>query len=141
MVYALKKLHPYLWGASFEIHTDHKPLKSLFSAEIKNTKLQRWAIQISEYGAPILYHPGKLNICADMLSRISAVTSIEEYLYPDDAPSAWATDNIDPVELSAQQELEFPDQWTEATQDQDDSPYTIEGGLLYSLAEPYKQAG
>ena len=44
VVYALKKFHPYLWGAIFEIHTDHKPLKSLFTAEIRNTKLQRWAI-------------------------------------------------------------------------------------------------
>ena len=31
VVYALKKFHCYLWGATFEIHTDHKPLKSLFS--------------------------------------------------------------------------------------------------------------
>ena len=67
IVYSLKKFHPYLWGAEFEIHTDHKPLKSLFQSEIKNTKLQRWAVQISEYGAPILYHPGKLNIRADFL--------------------------------------------------------------------------
>ena len=69
VVYALKKLHAYLWGATFEIHTDHKPLLSLFLSEIKNTKIQRWAIQISEYGAPIKYHPGKLNVRADMLSR------------------------------------------------------------------------
>ena len=73
IVYALKKLHAYLWGPDFEIHTDHKPLRSLFQSEIKNTKLQRLASQISEYGAPIMYHPGKRNIRADMLSRIAAV--------------------------------------------------------------------
>ena len=141
VVYALKRLHPYLWGAQFEIHTDHKPLKSLFSAEIRNTKLQRWAIQISEYGAPILYHPGKLNIRADMLSRIASVTPIEEYIYPDDAPTTWATDHIDPTDLSEDQREEFPDQWIEAQQDLDDSSYTIESGLLYTLSEPYKHSG
>jgi len=141
VIFALKKLHPYLWGAQFEIHTDHKPLKSLFSAEIRNTKLQRWAIQISEYGAPILYHPGKLNIRADMLSRIAAITPVEEYIYPDDAPSAWATDHIDPSDLSQNQSEEFPDLWTEARQDTDDSSYTLESGLLYTLAEPFKNAG
>ena len=27
IICALEKLHPYLWGAIFQIHTDHKPLK------------------------------------------------------------------------------------------------------------------
>ena len=141
VVYALKKLHPYLWGASFEIHTDHKPLKSLFSAEIRNTKLQRWAIQISQYGCPIFYHPGKLNIRADMLSRIAAITPLDEYIYPDDAPTAWATDHINSVDLPLLQQKEFADEWVEAQQDIDDSPFAIEAGLLYSLAEPHKNAG
>ena len=49
VIYALKKFDAYLHGASIIIKTDHKPLRSLFKSEIKNTKLQRWAIQISEY--------------------------------------------------------------------------------------------
>jgi hypothetical protein len=57
VVYALKKFHAYLWGARFEIHTDHKPLRCLFQSEIKSTKLARWNALIQEYHAPILYHP------------------------------------------------------------------------------------
>ena len=30
VMYAIKKLHPYLYGAEFTIYTDHKPLKNLF---------------------------------------------------------------------------------------------------------------
>ena len=30
VVYSLKKLRPYLYGADFTILTDHKPLKSFF---------------------------------------------------------------------------------------------------------------
>jgi hypothetical protein len=70
VVYALKKLRPYLLGSQFCIYTDHKPLISLFSSTIQNAKIQRWAITLSEYGADIRYRPGADNIRADMLSRI-----------------------------------------------------------------------
>ena len=42
VVHALKALRPYLYGADFEIFTDHKPLKALFLGEVQNTKIQRW---------------------------------------------------------------------------------------------------
>lgn len=141
IVYALKKFHPYLWGSTFEIHTDHKPLKSLFRSEIKNTKLQRWAIQISEYGAPILYHPGRLNIRADMLSRIAAIEPLVQLMPEVDPPDVWKTDLIDPAELVTFQREQFPDAYTEASQDLDGSRYVIEQQLLYTLAEPSKHAG
>ena len=67
----LSTLRPYLYGAQFTILTDHKPLKSLFLNEIKNTKIQRWAMLIAEYGMPIEHHSGKNNVRADMLSRLS----------------------------------------------------------------------
>ncbi len=140
----MKKLHPYLWGSKFEIHTDHKPLRSLFQSEIKNTKLQRWAIQISEYGAPILYHPGKLNIRADMLSRISTIQPpVIASLAPaaQDLPTVWDTDHIPLVDLQQQQQEQFADAFIEASQDIDDSPYVVENHVLYSLASPYKGAG
>ena len=142
VVYALKKFHPYLWGAKFEIHTDHKPLKSMFTSEIRNTKVQRWAINIAEYGAPILYHPGRLNIRADMLSRIAAVAPPTPLIpTPRDVPAAWEADGIDPISLMKHQQDQFADQITEASQDTDETPYVMESGLLYSLAEPYKNAG
>ena len=68
VVYALQKLRPYLQGAVFTIYTDHKPLQSFFSAPMKNPKLQRWAMIVSEMGGQIRYFPGKDNECADMLS-------------------------------------------------------------------------
>jgi len=141
IVYALKKLHAYLWGADFEIHTDHKPLKSLFFSEIKNSKLQRWAIQISEYGAPILYHPGRLNIRADMLSRIASVQPIGQTILPVDVPDVWNTDHIQVDELIRLQQKQFEDAYIEAEQDTDEARYTIQEGLLYTMAEPDLKAG
>ena len=99
VLYSLKKFHCYLYGAKFEIHTDHKPLKSLFQDEQKNSKLQRWAIQIAEYGAPILYHPGKLNVRADMLSRISVAVQTDNTEPPSQIPDIWQADEIDVQDL------------------------------------------
>ena len=36
-----------------------------------NTKIQRWAVLLAEYGAKIEYRQGRNNIRADMLSRIT----------------------------------------------------------------------
>ena len=71
VVYALQKLRPYLLGAEFTVYTDHKPLKSLFTKEMANTKIQRWAVLLAEYGAKIEYRQGRNNIRADLLSRIT----------------------------------------------------------------------
>ena len=48
MVFALLKLRPYPLGAEFVVYTDHKPLMNLFTKEMKNTKVQRWAVLLEE---------------------------------------------------------------------------------------------
>ena len=62
VVYALQQLRPYLWGAEYSTYTDHKPLTSLFTKQMNNTKIQRWSILLAEYGCCPRYVPGKLNI-------------------------------------------------------------------------------
>ena len=59
------------------IRTDHKPLKYLFFAEMKNRKNQMWAIKISAYNCSIEYLEGKKNTRADMLSRLP-VSQVDE---------------------------------------------------------------
>ena len=68
IVYAVNKLRHYLLGSKFTGYTDHKPLKSLFTSEMKNARIQRWAIMLEEYGCPVEYKQGKSNVPADMLS-------------------------------------------------------------------------
>ena len=70
VMFAIKKLEPYLHGSQFTIFTDHKPLKSLFVNQNRNLKVQRWSIALAEMGAQIKYREGKHNIRADTLSRI-----------------------------------------------------------------------
>ena len=54
-----------------------------------NTKIQRWAILLTEYGATIKYRPGNNNIRADMLSRLppESVGVIDASQYYTDPPS------------------------------------------------------
>ena len=70
IVYCLTKLRQYLLGSDVTVYTDHKPLKSLFTAEMKNTRIQRWAILLDEYQVKIKYRQGIHNCRADFLSRI-----------------------------------------------------------------------
>ena len=77
IVYALQKLDHFLNGAAFVIKTDHKPLKYLFSSEMKNKKVQLWGIIISGYNCSIEYVQGKKNTKADMLSRLHHTNDYE----------------------------------------------------------------
>ena len=72
IIYAISKLRHFLLDAKFTIYTDHAPLKHLFTAEMKNARIQRWAIMLDEYNCSIEYTSGKSNTCADLLSRLPA---------------------------------------------------------------------
>ena len=133
IVYSLQKLRPYLWGADFQIFTDHKPLKALFSQQIVNSKIQRWAVQISEFGAPIHYTDGKDNARADMLSRavyhksVPIDTNTVEWSLP------LAFDGIDRDELISAQQAEFPSLINRA---HEADGYSFDNGVLLSHSRP-----
>ena len=146
VVYALQKLRAYLYGAEFVVYTDHKPLLCLFSKSMANTKIQRWAILLAEYGATIRYKPGSSNIRADMLSRLSPqsvalIGAHAEYVEPIGGPAdiaddllPFSMDGLDRQTLSAAQQAEFPVQWGKAGVE--DSGYVINKDILYSIWAP-----
>lgn len=147
VVYALKQLRPYLWGAKFRTFTDHKPLTSLFTKDLNNTKIQRWAVLLSEYNCRVEYHKGKLNIRADMLSRIRQREHISTFdvdhwhlgeelpeLPPDDQqPDVYGLD----LKALAIQQRDMSE-WTEHYDDE--SAFQVINGLLYSINRPHKYA-
>ena len=147
VVYALQKLRPYLWGAKFTIYTDHKPLKSLFLQEVKNTRIQRWAVLIAEFGAPIQYREGRNNIRADMLSRIKmpdTVSTVDTYTpaYAIDEKQErllFQADEINREQLVAEQKREFPELYKN-TEIEDSGYLRNKIGILYSERIPYPTA-
>ena len=69
MVYALKTWRHYLFGEQFEVFTDHKSLKYLFTQKELNMRQRRWMEYMEDFHFTLSYHPGKANVVADALSR------------------------------------------------------------------------
>ncbi|XP_068142921.1 uncharacterized protein [Drosophila tropicalis] len=69
IVWAVRKLRPYLEGYHFKVVTDHMALKWLNSIDSPTGRIARWALELHQYDFEISYRKGKLNIVADALSR------------------------------------------------------------------------
>ena len=71
VVFALKIWHHYLYGEQFEVFSDHKSLKYIFTQRDLNMRQRRWMEFLEDYDFTLHYHPGKANVVADVLSRKS----------------------------------------------------------------------
>ncbi|KAJ1212450.1 hypothetical protein NDU88_000110 [Pleurodeles waltl] len=69
VVWALKKLRPYLFGTHFIVQTDHKPLLWLKQMKGENPKLLRWSISLQGMDYTVEHRPGSSHSNADGLSR------------------------------------------------------------------------
>ena len=78
IVEAIRKWRHFLLGRQFRIITDQKSVSFMFDgkrkSKIKNDKICRWRIELSQYKFTITYRPGKENVAADTFSRIAAIT-------------------------------------------------------------------
>lgn len=75
IVFGVKKFHQYLYGRSFTILSDHKPLRGLFKETsgvptLASARIQRWALTLSAYDYTIKYKAGSQHSNADLLSRL-----------------------------------------------------------------------
>jgi hypothetical protein len=66
---ALRTWWHYLLGNVVHIYTDHKSLKYIFTQPDLNMRQKRWLELIKDYELEVHYHPGKINVVADALSR------------------------------------------------------------------------
>ena len=74
VVFALKTWRHYLYNVHYDIYTDHKTLKYLFTQKQLNVRQWRWLEVLTDYEFTIHYHPEKVNKVADALSRKSIGT-------------------------------------------------------------------
>jgi hypothetical protein len=71
VVHALKMWRHYLMGTHYNIFTDHKSLKYIFTQADLNMRQRRWLELIKDYELEVHYHLGKANVVADALSQKS----------------------------------------------------------------------
>ncbi|RDX88636.1 hypothetical protein CR513_29745, partial [Mucuna pruriens] len=67
----LKIWRHYLYGARFEVFSDHKSLKYLFDQKRLNMRQQRWLEYLKDSDSTFSYHLGKSNVVVDTLTRKS----------------------------------------------------------------------
>ena len=76
IIFEVKKFPQYLFGRTFRIVTDHKPLVSLFSLtspilDSLPPRIIRWSpLLMSSYDYSIMYKPGTNIVAADAMSRL-----------------------------------------------------------------------
>ena len=69
VVKAVKHFHPYLYGRSFTLRTDHAALQWLFSFRFPEGQIARWLERLQQYDFRVQHRAGKLHNNADTLSR------------------------------------------------------------------------
>ncbi|KAJ4981049.1 hypothetical protein NE237_031886 [Protea cynaroides] len=75
VVHAVMIWRHYLYGEEFQIKSDHKTLTYLFNQKELNIRQRRWLELLKDYDCDIQYHPGKVNVVADALSRKAMIKS------------------------------------------------------------------
>ena len=71
IVFALKIWCHYLYGEQFEVFSDHKSLKYIFTQRDLNMRQRKWMEYLEDYDFIMHYHPSKANMVSNVLSRKS----------------------------------------------------------------------
>ena len=106
IVWCTQKCRQYLLGSKFTIITDQQGVSYLFDSRpkssIKNSKLCRWRLALSEYTFDIQYRAGRLNTVADAMSR--------EFAYADaDLEKPFISGNIDYILSQVHDKMGHPE--------------------------------
>ena len=71
IVFILKVLRHYLYGEKFEVFSNHKSLKYIFTQRDLNMRQCRWMKYLEDFEFTLHYDPGKENEVVDALSQKS----------------------------------------------------------------------
>ena len=71
IVFALKIWRHYLYGEQFEVFSDHKSLRYIFTQRDLNMRQRKWMEYLEDYDFTLHYHHSKANVVTDALSQKS----------------------------------------------------------------------
>lgn len=69
LIWAVRHFRCYLYGRSFKIVTDCRPLRWMMNMRDPSSRLARWNLQLQEYNFEVEHKAGKTHSNADALSR------------------------------------------------------------------------
>lgn len=72
ILFALKRFEHLVHGMKVIVRTDHRPLSFVKAGSEHNRKLARWWAELLNFNIEVQYLPGKKNVVADALSRMSS---------------------------------------------------------------------
>ena len=78
MVFLVKKYRHYLLMNKVIFFVDHMALRYLVNKPDLSGRLACWILLLTEFDYTVQYKPGKMNLQADHLSRLSTETGTEE---------------------------------------------------------------
>ena len=78
-VFGAERFHTYVFGRSFTIESDHKPLEQINLKNLANTpaRLQRMLLCLQNYDVKIIYCPGREMLVTDTLSQYAPMPAPE----------------------------------------------------------------
>ncbi|PIK51938.1 Transposon Ty3-I Gag-Pol polyprotein [Apostichopus japonicus] len=73
ITFGCERFHQYLYGRSFVVESDHKPLETIMRKPLAKAppRIQRMILKVQKYDLKVVYKPGKELFIADALSRAS----------------------------------------------------------------------
>ena len=78
IVFGCERFNMYTHGAEVEVHSDHKPLDSIFKKRLFKVppRLKKMRLLLQKYDIKVKYVPGKFQYIADTLSRACSESSM-----------------------------------------------------------------
>ena len=75
VIFGVKKFHQFVFGRSFQVKTDHKPLLGLLGSgkplpDVVSPRVLRWRMTLQAYQCQLVYSPGVCQANSDALSRL-----------------------------------------------------------------------
>ncbi|KAL0156516.1 hypothetical protein M9458_047762, partial [Cirrhinus mrigala] len=69
--WALESFRYYLLGREFDLETDHRALSWINTMKDHNARVTRWYLSLQPFQFQVRHIPGKMNVVADYLSRVT----------------------------------------------------------------------
>ena len=70
-IHMIQSWWPYLYGEEFEVFSDHKSPRYIFTQRDLNMRQRIWMGYLEDFDFTLHYHPSKANVVVDALSRKS----------------------------------------------------------------------